>query len=498
MRTILIAGCAQEISSFNPVLCEYDFFDITRGDDIRHANPAGANSPIAGAMEMLSASAETEFVFTYEAEGIAAGPLRHSAFQRIASEFLDALKPHAGKIDGAYFSMHGSMGTPEELDPEGYLLAESRKILGNDIPIVISMDLHGVLTAKMLENVDGVAPLHTYPHVDFNDSGRRAANILHRILAEGAKPIAARVRIPAIVRGNELITETGLFGEQIRYAKSLEEDPRVLSAGFFICNPFTDVPELCSQPFVFTDGDEQLASEGALKMANDFWPNRSEMQGKFLSLEESVARAAKMKGPIAFTDAADAPSSGGSGESNAIIAEMVRQKFPLTVLSHITDAPVAAQAHKLGVGATFTASVGGKNDHHYEPLELEFTVNSLTTGTFHCEKWEYEADPGPSAVLTSGNITLVVTTNAVLQVDRASYLMHGLDPANFHSIVVKSPHCEPEFYDDWVEANFNVDAPGSTSANLPTLGHVHCARPMYPLEPDAEFTPQVEIFRRPG
>ena len=84
---------------------------------------------------------------------------------------------------------------------------------------------------------------------------------------ENIKPVAARVRVPAIVRGKELITETGLFGNQTNYAKSLFKNSEVLSAGFFIGNPFTDVPELCSQSYVFTDNNKELASENALKMA---------------------------------------------------------------------------------------------------------------------------------------------------------------------------------------------------------------------------------------
>ena len=150
------------------------------------------------------------------------------------------------------------------------------------------MDLHGILTAKMLDNINGLAAYHTYPHVDFEDTGRRAAKSLIRILKDGAKPVAARVRIPTLVRGNELITETGAFGAQMRYSKELEKHPDVMSAGMFICNPFTDVPELCCQPFVFTDNNQQLAEESVLKQAADFWPNRHIMQGQFTSLEDCV------------------------------------------------------------------------------------------------------------------------------------------------------------------------------------------------------------------
>ena len=496
---ILIGGCQQEISTFNPAPCEYEFFDYLRGDEIRETHAKeNPDSQIGGALAELQSAFgdDLDLVFTFDAEGTAAGPLRHSAFMHIAGEFLDALKPHAGKIDGVYFSMHGAMGTTELLDPEGYLLEEARKILGDEVPIVITMDLHGILTAKMLENINGLASFHTYPHIDFADTGKRAAQILTRILKDGVKPVAARVRVPAIVRGNELITETGAFGAQIRYAQKIHEDPKVLSAGFFICNPFTDVPELCSQAYVFTDNDQELAEQHALQMANDFWPNRQIMQGQFISLEDAVSRGASMAGPVAFTDAADAPSSGSSGDSNTIISEMIRTGYPHTILAPLADPAAAAMAHELGVGGKFTMGVGGAHDPQFTPLELEWTVESLTDGTFKCETWKYEPKIGPTAVLKSGNLTLVTTTETVMLVDRALFFKVGLDPKDFHSTIVKSPHCEPAFYNDWVEANFNVDAPGATSANLKTLGHTICARPIYPLEEDTVFNPQTEVFSR--
>ena len=85
-------------------------------------------------------------VFTYNAQGHAAGILEHTSFLKISNELINSIKEHKGKVDGVYISLHGSMATTEELDPEGFILEEIRKILGYDIPLVISLDLHGVLT----------------------------------------------------------------------------------------------------------------------------------------------------------------------------------------------------------------------------------------------------------------------------------------------------------------------------------------------------------------
>jgi microcystin degradation protein MlrC len=171
---VLIAGAQQEISSFNPVICDYDFFTKMWGDEIVDKN-RGQNSEVGGAIEALEKMPGMELVPTYNAGAGSAGPLEHASFLRIAREFEEAIQPHAGKVDGVFLHFHGSMGTTEELDPEGYLIERARAILGEDIPFVFTGDIHGVTTARMLRHTNGMAIYHTYPHTDFADTGRRAA-----------------------------------------------------------------------------------------------------------------------------------------------------------------------------------------------------------------------------------------------------------------------------------------------------------------------------------
>ena len=103
---------------------------------------------------------------------------------------------------------------------------------------------------------------------------------------------------------------------------------------------------------------------------------------------------------------------------------------------------------------------------------------------------------GNTAVLQSGNVTLVVTSRPVHLYDRSLFLAHGQDPRRFDAVVVKSPHCQPQFYSDWAACVVNVDAPGATSANLHSLGHQRVERPIFPLDKDVSFQPEAKIFRR--
>jgi microcystin degradation protein MlrC len=492
---ILIVECMQEISSFNPVLSQYENFRVERGEEMRAQE--GLNTALGGALPALRA-AGFEPVFAISARAGSAGLLSARGWQRLSTEIIEAVSAVVNTgIDGVYFSLHGAMGAEGELDPEGYLLAETRRLVGDRTPMVISLDLHGILTARMLRQIDGLAIYHTYPHVDFADTGRRAAEYLVRLITEYVKPVIARVVIPALVRGDELVTKSGCYGDLIREAQRIERDGTALAAGIMIGNPFTDVPELCCQVLVATDGQEATAAAEAVRLAEEFWPLRHRMQGKFISLERAIAQAATMAGPVVFTDAADATSSGATGDSNLILKGLRKYDYRRRVLAQIVDPAAAAAAHRAGVGATIEVTLGGALDsRRFSPMPVTARVRSLSDGRARLETMKLGLDAGQTAVLTFDNYTVLVFSRTLSLFDRAMYYANGLDPRDFDLIVVKSPHTEYHMYDAWVEKNFNIDIPGSTSANLPTLGHTICARPIFPLDAGVTFTPHAAVYTR--
>ena len=492
---ILIAECTQEISSFNPLPSGIEDYFIETGDALfRHR---GLNSAIGGALSAFDRRDDVEVIPTVAARASSTGILSAAGWKALTSRLLGAMLPHAGDVDAIYFSLHGAMGAEGEPDPEGYLLTEVRKVFGPDIPLVISLDLHGILTDRMLKQIDGLAIYQTYPHVDFADTGRRAATLLLDVHDRRLKPVIARVTVPMLARGDECITKTGWYGDVLREGQLLERSGKALAAGVMIGNPFTDAPELCTQALVMVESDAAFAAEAAAKLAERMWQGRQRLVGKWIDPAKAVELAKYMAGTVLFTDAADATSSGASGDSNALIKALQAGGYTKRVLVQIVDAPAAAAAHAAGVGASITVPIGGTVDRgRFTPLVVTATVESLSRGRTKLETMGLPLDGGPTAVLTFDNFTVVVMSKPAFLFDRAFYYSNGLDPVDFDLVVVKSPHTEFHMYDQWVTKNFNVDAPGSTSANLPTLGHTLCARPMYPLEPDASFTPRPVLYRR--
>ena len=497
MRKILVADCQQEISSFNPHPSRYEDFTIHRGSEFFKAID-GTDTCVRGFRDVWSSRTDVELVPVYSAEACSAGPLSDEGFARLSREFLDAIgNAMNGDVVAVYLSMHGAMGAISELDPEGALLEGVRAIVGSAIPIVVSLDLHGILTEKMLRNCDAVAVYHTYPHDDFTSTGQRAGRLVEAILDRGARPVTARIFIPALVRGPELITATGLYGRVIDRAKQMEATGEALSAALFIGNPFTDAPELGSQSVVVTDSDPHAAERLARELADSFWANHGKMVAELVPLPQAIADAAEHGGPVTFTDAADAPSSGASGDSNIILAGLRAAGYRGRVIMPIVDAPAAERAHAAGLGAKLHLTLGGTIDPaRFPPLDIEAEVERLGDGEYLHEISGLPAHAGKTAVLRHGNFQIVVVSRAVFMMDRAIFLAHGLDPQQADIVVVKSPGAAIRYF-SFARANFVLDIPGATSANLRSLGHRVCRRPIFPLEDDVAFHPVVQHYPAP-
>jgi len=190
-------------------------------------------------------------------------------------------------------------------------------------------------------------------------------------------------------------------------------------------------------------------------------------------------------------------SSGASGDSNAILRVLLAAGCKRTALLPMVDEPAVRAAFAAGVGGRIQTTLGGTVDpKRFKPVQIEATVRSLSDGWFRSESHGQRWFSGKTAVLESGPYTIVATSRPCNLWDRSLFFANGHDPANFDMVVVKSPHCQHRFFDAKAERVVNVDAPGSSSANLKSLGHTRCLRPIFPLDEGVEFTPSVKIFQR--
>ena len=123
------------------------------------------------------------------------GKATSATFLWLRDELLDSLRS-ALPIDGLLLALHGALAADEHPDVEGEVLSAVRAIVGPNVPVVATLDLHANVTPLMAKSAEALVLYHTIPHVDLFATGQRAANVLHRILLEDAKPVTALVKVP--------------------------------------------------------------------------------------------------------------------------------------------------------------------------------------------------------------------------------------------------------------------------------------------------------------
>lgn len=476
---ILVAELKQETATFNPALTSYSDFRIYRGADLVSAYH-GTKTELAGAFDVFNEAGGCEVVPTIAADAVSGGPIATNDLDRLLAEIEDAARSCA-PVDAAYLCLHGAMAGEEEGDPEGRLLTNIRAILG-DLPIVASLDLHCILTDRMIEAADILVPYHTYPHTDHYETGQRAARNLLRLLDGSARPTIARVELPMLVRGDELLTATGRFGEAIRMCQAVEASETGLAAGVIIGNAFTDVPALQSNVLITTNDDPDRAQQEAERIGRFMWDNRELFQAQLTALNDAIQQAMDTDGLVVFSDAADATASGAAGDSNAILKGLLEADFSKRTLIPVVDAPAVSAAFDAGVSEEITVPLGGTRDFtRFEPVPVTARVRSLHDGHFAYENGT-AGNGGRTAVLTTGSISLLVTERPVYVVGRRVFQAFGLEPQDFDLVVVKSPNGFRTWYESIASLIVPVDVPGSTSANLKSLPFQNCVRPIFPLD----------------
>ena len=146
--------------------------------------------------------------------------------------------------------------------------------------------------------------------------------------------------------------------------------------------------------------------------------------------------------------------------------------------------------------STIQTTIGGSLDPRFKPLQIVAKVLLLADNPFRSESFGEEWYSGQTAVLEVNNFIIVASSRPVHLYDRSFFFAHGQNPKHFAAVIVKSPHCQHHIYEDWCKGMVNVDAPGSTSANLHSLGHKRCPRPIFPLDLDVQFSPKAILFKK--
>jgi len=501
MPRIAVGGFLHETNTFAPTKATYDDFvhgggwpAMAQGADVLRVM-RNINIGLAGFVEAAEAQG-WEMVATISCGASPCAHVTRDAYERIVKVLVEGIKA-AGKLDAVYLDLHGAMVTEHFDDGEGEILRRVREVIGKDLPLVVSLDLHANVTPEMVEHADALIAYRTYPHVDMAETGRAAARHLALLLRSKQKFAKAFRQLPFLIPISWQCTNDqptkGIYQKladlQGEAVPTLSFAPGFPAADFVHCGPSV---------FAYgrTKADADAAADNIAALVES---HEDDFDGVIYTPDEGVRHAMELaktaRKPIIIADTQDNPGAGGDSDTTGMLRALVRNNARKAAIGVIYDPQSAKTAHAAGVGASVTIALGGKSGIPGDaPYQETFIVEQLSDGQFAAPGPYYggrDMDMGPSAALRIGDIRVVVSSHKAQLADQAMYRYVGIEPTEQAILVNKSSvHFRADF-EPIAEKLLICAAPGAMPADTAAL-------PWSRLRPGIRTRPNGPVFAPPN
>ncbi|MDP2873275.1 MAG: M81 family metallopeptidase, partial [Bacillota bacterium] len=436
MRTfrVGIGGLATETHTFlnDPTTVE-DFEDhgTLWGQEVIHNNRGIMREYVDGYVEVLrGAGAET--VGTMVAFAGVHGWVTAEAFDKYADGMAERFRREAGKLDGVLLALHGAMAVTGHPRPEAEIVRRVRAAVGDDISIMVTLDLHANEDHELIDAADAVFVCKQYPHTDMKETGVVAARCLLATLSGEYKPRTA-IHKPGIITPSVFQWTQASPAREFRARADEWErrEPGIVYISIAYGFGYADVPDVGASVIVVTKDDKVLAETVARDISAYMWERREELARKAVpKAAEAATKALELVGqgvrPVVIGDGSDR-----TGDSTHVMRELLRRGARNAVLSTMNDARAVKACEAAGIGATISLKLGGWGQASGDPLEVTGTVQWLGVGDYILTGpmgRGSKALCGPSAVVDIGNGNKIVVTSYNHQVlDEQGIVAFGLD-----------------------------------------------------------------------
>ena len=508
VKRIALLGMMLESNAFSPVATEEDFRSrcYLEGDVIVEE----ARTPVS-----LVPMEVSGFVRTMDALGSwqplpliltdcePAGPVEHAFFEQTISTMVARLAA-LGSVDGVYIANHGAMTSTSSTDPDGEMFERIRAVVGVDVPIVVTLDLHANISQRMADSADVIIGYLTNPHVDMFERGEEAAFCLRTLMA-GVEAHQVLVRLPLTPASVVLLSAEGPYADLIDYAQRRRREyaGAILNVSVFGGFVFSDTPENGLAVVVTGRGAREPAQTLANEIASRGWESRARFKKELTALEDAIPLAVstgqdQTLAPVIFSDAGDNPGGGGAGNTTWLLDGLVRAQARGVLYGSFFDPALAEEAHQLGVGSQFEARFNRDRESQFSRrLTVPARVMRVSDGNLIGRRGIYGSRAlslGKCCALSLGEndaIIVVVISHRLQTADPMFFEQFGFDISEARTVCVKSRGHFRAGFDEWFapEQVHEVDTAGLTSPVLERLEWRGLPRPVYPLDEHTEWAP---------
>jgi microcystin degradation protein MlrC len=451
------------------------------------------NEELAGFLD-AGRAAGWRITHTVSAHATPGARVSRAAFDHIAGLICDGALAHRGTLDGMLLSLHGSMVPTFCEDGEGELLARLRAIVGPDMPIAATLDLHAMVTPAMVEHAQIYVSYKTYPHIDMRDVGRQAGLLLDATLRKVVRPATCRAHRPMLDEANAGRTDVPQTAALYARARAHEAEPGILAVSVNAGFAEADILEAGPTVLVTFDQNHPPAAARARAiaegLADTIWDQRDSVSNDFLT-PQATAQIARdfdaVNGPLVIADYADNPGAGAYGDATALLQALLEAGAGNGGFAPMIDPDAAARLHRHAVGDTVALALGGKEDPGFGggPLVLTGQIIHLSDGTYTGNGpilGGITHSFGPTAVLRVQGIDILVVTQPGQMLDLQQVLTFGIDPARLRFLVVKSMQHFRAAFEPVAGKVIVCDSGALATPQAHLRPYMRVRRPVWPLD----------------
>lgn len=481
-----IAGFSHETVSFWPGLTSLEMFEQSTlyGKDIIRKG-RNTNSCMGGFIEICE-NEGVKLIPTVMGSGGATATVADEVYDHYVPLILKEFRKERDSLDGILLSLHGAMVTQSRTDPETDAVREIRKAVGYEIPIMVTLDLHGNKDELLLKEATAVFGYHSSPHVDQAKTGRRAARCMLKTLRGELNPVCAWKKPGIIVPSVFSATTISPAKDLIDRLKWWMKKPGVIDVSVLFGFAWSDVPNLGMSAIAMTDEDRELASQIVDDLADLAYSNREKLTGidnkSLYNLEDGVKvtieKTKTASKPIIILDHADR-----SNDTTYVIRELLEQRAKKTAIPAIYDPESAQKCIEAGRGSVIQLDIGASTGwRDGGKLRVSGKVlwageaKYMGTGPMTVNR---EIDLGASGIIQVDGMWLQLVSRHHSLIDDDPMKQFGYDPLSFDIIVTKSKTHFRAVYEKLGEEIIIIDAPGQCPADLSHFNYRNAPKGVY-------------------
>ena len=487
-KRVGVASIIQETNTFSAnqsTMQDFEIQGIWLGENAA-SKSHGMNIEVAGSLEQLGVHG-FEAIPLMRAWAMSGGVLLDTELAKM-KVILKREITAAGHLDGLILNLHGALINESDDHTDAHITEFAREILGADVPIVVTHDLHGNPSRRIVAASDALIGFRTYPHIDQGDTGRRAADLMNQLLTNNRTLGTALKKLNMIIPAETMGTSDQPLLQIRELADSLIDD-EILDISLFPVQPWIDVSEVGFGITVVHSGNVERANECAEIIRIALWKIHKEFQATLYSVDEAINSAIKgYQGKMQMiAQSSDAPTGGSTGDDSREVASLVNFGSDIPSACTVVDAPAVESAFAQSIGDEVALSLGftidprwGKPVTVYAKLLNKGQTPVVLSGPVMTGQ---VVSIGRWILLESANkVQILISESATPTFDPAGYEVAGIDLDACTVVHVRSPLLFKSGFAGRYGQIFPLDLDGPSTPNIKSLQFFKVPRPMIGLD----------------